>query len=667
MQDVTEEQKMMEKLAESKARYKEAQALAKVGNWTHDLIRGTRFWSDEMRRIFGLESSLLAPGAQDFSKLLHPADRHRMLKRHRLMMEKPGTYTGEYRVGAGEELQRWIRMRSESVPDRNGDIVFLRGTVQDITHEKAAEQRLLQQQTFIRKVTDLAPSIITVFDAKAGTFEFVNEGLSVLLGYEADALLHGGRDFVIQRCHPEDLPVLLALAERVMSIPVTAPDGGPAEVVHEGRYRLRNAEGEYRWMHTYSTIFSRDEDGAISKTLDISLDVTTQVLAEAAVREQDRFVRNITQLVPSVISVVDADTGKYVFVNETGASILGQPLQRFYDEGPALLAELAHPDDIPSITESLNQFFIEARATKPGGPEPVSEAQFRICTADGQYRWMRSLTTPFLRRIDGSVQQVLSIAQDVTPLHDAEELLKQRAAMLQQSNQSLEEFAYVASHDLQEPLRKISTFGEMLSRSEGLQSDERSTALLGKMIDSAKRMQTLINDLLDISVISRQKSFQSANLSLLLRDVLQTLEHKIESTGAVIEVEKLPEVVVIPAQIRQLFQNLISNALKFRKPDQSPHIRILVRTLFARDAQALGLPGHQPYCEIQFVDNGIGFSNEYAEKIFTIFQRLHGKAEYEGSGIGLAICRRIAEHHGGRIWASGELDKGSVFTVVLPV
>ena len=384
-------------------------------------------------------------------------------------------------------------------------------------------------------------------------------------------------------------------------------------------------------------------------------------------REQERFVRNITQLVPSVISVVDVETKKYVFVNETGESVLGQPLQRFYEDGIALINELAHPDDVPAISASFDDSVRAATAVKPGEAEPVTEVQFRIRRADGQYRWLRSLITPFLRKPGGGVLQLISITQDVTALHEAEELLKKRTATLQQSNQSLEEFAYVASHDLQEPLRKISTFGEMLSRSEGLKGDERASSLLGKMVDSAKRMQTLINDLLDISVISRQKSFESANLSLLLREVLQTLEHKIEATAAVLESDALPEAVIIPAQIRQLFQNLLSNALKFRKADEPPRIRITARTLFARDAQELGLPGHQPYCEIQFADNGIGFSNEYAQKIFTIFQRLHGKSEYEGSGIGLAICKKIVEHHGGTIYATGEVGKGSVFTVVLPV
>lgn len=552
VQDITEEQQMIERLAESKARYKEAQALAKVGSWTHDHLRGTRHWSDEMSRIFGVEPSPNPPGAQEFAKLLHPADRQRLLHRYRTMKDKPGTYTGEYRVGIGGESQQWIRMRTESIAGEDGSIVALRGTVQDITQEKAAEQRLLQQQTFTKKITDLAPSIITVFDSKNGRYEYVNEGLSVLLGYESEALLHGGPDFVLQRCHPDDLPTLQALAAKVLSAPVTTPDGAPAEAVHEGRYRLRNAEGEYRWLHTYATIFARDEAGEITKTLDISLDVTEQVQAEAAVRAQDHFVRNVTQLVPSIISVVDVETRKYVFMNETGASIIGQPLERIYEEGAALLAELAHPDDVPVFNASFDKALQAASTVKPGDAEPVTEVQFRLRATDGQYRWMRSLITPSLRTKGGEVEQLISITQDVTPLHEAEALLKKRAELLQQSNQSLEEFAYVASHDLQEPLRKISTFGEMLSRSDGLKGDERAASLLGKITESAKRMQTLINDLLDISVISRQKSFETAKLSVLLREVLQTLEHKIESSGAVVEADILPEAVVIPAQIRQL-------------------------------------------------------------------------------------------------------------------
>ena len=189
---------------------------------------------------------------------------------------------------------------------------------------------------------------------------------------------------------------------------------------------------------------------------------------------------------------------------------------------------------------------------------------------------------------------------------------------------------------------------------------------LRKIIDSSLRMQTLIDDLLIISRISHDKSFQQFSLQTVLNEVLQLLEHKIEKQKAVIKSDPLPNAEIIPSQFRQLFQNLLTNSLKFIKPDIQPEINITWKYLSQPEVSKYSIAKSRRYLQIKFTDNGIGFENEYAGRIFSIFQRLHGKAEYEGTGIGLAICKKIVENHGGIILASGEPDKGATFTIIIP-
>ena len=179
-------------------------------------------------------------------------------------------------------------------------------------------------------------------------------------------------------------------------------------------------------------------------------------------------------------------------------------------------------------------------------------------------------------------------------------------------------------------------------------------------------MQTMISDFLSISMISNNTSFETCSLQKILEETLQTLEYKIEQQNATIKSDPLPEAKIIPAQFRQLFQNLLSNSLKFIRPGVQPVITISHTVLKADHAIHYQLAPANQYHKLEFRDNGIGFENEYAGKIFAIFQRLHGRSEYEGSGIGLAICKKIVEHHGGIMHANGVPDEGATFTIILP-
>ena len=260
------------------------------------------------------------------------------------------------------------------------------------------------------------------------------------------------------------------------------------------------------------------------------------------------------------------------------------------------------------------------------------------------------------------------VFKDITERKRAEETLSRKAAELARSNAELEQFAYVASHDLQEPLRKIQAFGDRLKTKVDAAGLEDGRDYLDRMQGAAARMRTLIDDLLTFSrVISASQPFVPVDLNAVTKGVLSDLEVRIEETKARVDVGTLPTIEADPLQLRQLLQNLIGNALKFQPPDAQPLIRIdgrILRNPFA------GSPDQDPYaeqCELSVQDNGIGFDEKYTDKIFAVFQRLHGRTEFEGTGVGLAVCRRISDRHGGTIRAQSKPGEGAKFIVTLPV
>ena len=265
------------------------------------------------------------------------------------------------------------------------------------------------------------------------------------------------------------------------------------------------------------------------------------------------------------------------------------------------------------------------------------------------------------------------VADQLLFLQDQEKLLRQRNADLQQSlsllhesqerlqhsNRELEEFAYVASHDLQEPLRKIQAFGERLHSKWAAALGDQGADYLTRIRHAAQRMQTLINDLLQFSRLTTQaQPFVPTDLAQVAREVLADLEVRIQETQARIEVGELPVIQADPLQMRQLLQNLIGNALKFHKPGAPPQIRVTC-------APSVGDNGSARY-DLIVADNGIGFDPKYADQIFTIFQRLNGTGQFEGTGVGLAICKKICEHHRGTIAATGTPGAGATFVARLP-
>lgn len=260
-------------------------------------------------------------------------------------------------------------------------------------------------------------------------------------------------------------------------------------------------------------------------------------------------------------------------------------------------------------------------------------------------------------RDGGRIVGFTLITTDVTSLKKTQLQLEQSLRELEQSNRELESFASVASHDLQEPLRKIQSFGERLKAVTSGTLSPEGQDYLERMQSAATRMRRLIEDLLAFArITSKAQPFVRVELPTIVREVLSDLEVSIDQAKATITVGELPALEADPTQMRQLLQNLLSNALKFRREDAAPAISIEASV----DKEARR-------CEIRVRDNGIGFEEKYADKIFNLFQRLHGRGKYEGTGLGLAICRKIAERHGGTISAQSTPGQGSAFTIRLPL
>lgn len=292
--------------------------------------------------------------------------------------------------------------------------------------------------------------------------------------------------------------------------------------------------------------------------------------------------------------------------------------------------------------------------------------QSSIFTRDGLSKTIESFGK-VQRDVHGKAVKIFGITHDVTKLKEYEQKLEIKVAELNRSNHELEEFAYVASHDLQEPLRKISTFGERLRNRCGDQLSDEGAIYLNRMLASAENMRVLIDNLLDFSRVTRmQHPFVRTDIRTLLQQVIEELDLSIEDSHAFIDLQPMPDIEVNPVQIKQLFHNLLTNALKFQKPGEPLRISINSNKLSREEKEKLKLRSARNYYEFVVCDNGIGFEEVYAERIFQLFQRLHGKAEYPGSGIGLAICRRIADNHAGMISATSTPGKGATFTIILP-
>ena len=331
----------------------------------------------------------------------------------------------------------------------------------------------------------------------------------------------------------------------------------------------------------------------------------------------------------------------------------GKTLDELVNMGIEGRLQLVHRDDRLNLLH-----FNEKIAMAKDGD--VLTLEYRVQTKDEQMRWIRNRSKVFQRDETGKVTHILSILQDVSEEKAAACLLKDLNSSLEKQNKELESkndeitsFAFVASHDLKEPIRKIHTFSDwLLSRETGLSDAGRQNLL--RLSNSVKRLDTLVEDIVALTKVHVEKEdLQAIDLNKVLGTALQEMKETMERTGAEIIADELPTIKGVENNLVYLFKNLLSNSIKFQHRDSKPVIHI----------QATKFDG---LIKLMFRDNGIGFEPQYSKKIFQMFRRLHGKSEYEGTGMGLAICKRIMEKHGGNITAESEKGKGSTFICWFP-
>ena len=343
---------------------------------------------------------------------------------------------------------------------------------------------------------------------------------------------------------------------------------------------------------------------------------------------------------------------------------------RFIRINRAMAAVFKLNDPAEAIGRTDFDFFAPEHAQRAFADEaeilrtgvPLVGREEREVWPDGTATWV-STTKQCLRDRSGGTIGTFGISRDITARKLAEEALALKAQELARSNTELEQFAYVASHDLQEPLRMIASYTQLLSRRYKDKLDREAEEFIGFAVGGALRMQVLINDLLSYSRVgTRGKAFAPVDCARIVQQTLENLKIALEESRAVITQDPLPTVSGDPTQLTQLFQNLIGNAIKFHGAED-PRVSVSAQRREGAAAAPPGGPGEWVFC---IRDNGIGIEPQYFERIFVIFQRLHTRQEYPGTGIGLALCKKIVERHGGRIWVESEPGRGSAFLFTLP-
>ncbi|HYG15435.1 MAG TPA: PAS domain S-box protein, partial [Bacteroidia bacterium] len=593
--------------------------------WGREPLDGEKAW--EIWTGYDLDGNILKNEDKPTYQLVI---QNRLMRGVEFVMERP------------DGLRSHIMPYPEPVYNETGELVGAINMMVDVTVLKQAEQALRESKERFRIVADTAPVMIWMTDSE-GNCSFINYHWTEFSGI---SIQEGLGDGWLKLMHPDDMQATGQAFDEAFN----------SRKEYSIEFRMRRKDGEYRWVADHGRPrygANGDFKGYVGTCVDITDRKAARVELEKQVVQRTRelnhqkdFLQTILDSSVDIIAVFDSEA-RYVAVNKKCGEIYGKSREEMLGRK---MEELFPATKGNEFHQLLFQTFTD---------KSINTLVHQSSITGRQYE---TFFVPVFD--DDKVTTVMAIAHDQTELVAANAKLKQTNEELLRTNQELEQFAYIASHDLQEPLRKIRIFSELLKENVA------STELVGKYVDkiaaSAGRMTLLIKDVLDYSRLSKTgENFVETDLNAVFENVKTDFDLLIEQKNARINYNGLPVVRGIPLQLHQLFTNLVSNSLKFS--DKPPVIEINYKMVKGKDVNHEALHPEKNYAEILFKDNGIGFDEHYAEQIFVIFHRLNDRGAYSGTGIGLALCKKIVENHNGHITATGKPGEGATFKMYLPV
>jgi len=654
--DITESRELELALRENEQRTRLAVEAAQLGTFDWNMKTNNFIYSDRLANIYGYTDTHNLDH-ESISGMIHPEDKAiREIALERAI--NSGLLFYEVRVVHPDNSVHWIRVNGKVLFDEEGSPDQMYGAVMDITEHKSIIRELEESEKRFKTLADTAPVMIWT----SGTdrlCDFFSKGWLDFTGRTLEEEIGKGW---MNSIHPDDLALCTDIYDSAFA----------AQKKFSIEYRLRRHDGKYRWITDEGTPrFSSNGTflGFIGSCLDIQerkmareelerkvLERTSELnKRNSELQQQKEFVDTILESSVDVIAVLDTEL-RYVTLNRSACE--------YYKVKKETMIGKKIVDVYPLI--KISGMYDDLKEALTG--TTVHAPNYKSTVLDKHFE---NFYIPLKNR-NNEVYGVLLVSHDNTAIvQSAQELvstnrkLEEKNLALERSNKELESFSYVASHDLQEPLRKIRTFAELVQKN--LKDEEAAKRYFAKIDSSAQRMADLIKAVLNYSRLSKkEKHFEETNLNEILRNVKSDFELSIEEKHVQIKSNKLPVIMGIPLQLNQLFSNLIGNSIKFSK--ENPVISIISRIIDPKQ-----MPVHpdiiaeKRYVELIFKDNGIGFEQQYSDQIFTIFKRLHGNDSYSGTGIGLALCKKIVENHFGFIAVQSIPGKGTEFYIYLPM